>query len=67
MGRCQGGFCTPRIIAILCDELGLTPEEVTKFGGGSRVLVTPDTRHSTAGSDAACRESRVERREGRHD
>ena len=26
MGRCQGGFCTPRIIAILCEELGLEPE-----------------------------------------
>lgn len=67
MGRCQGGFCTPRVIAILCEELGLAPEQVTKFGGESWVMATPDTRHSTAGSDAACRESRVERREGRHD
>ena len=38
MGRCQGGFCTPRIIAILCEELGLTPEQVTKFGGESRLI-----------------------------
>jgi len=38
MGRCQGGFCTPRIIAILCEELGVAPEEVTKFGGGSFLL-----------------------------
>ncbi len=38
MGRCQGGFCTTRILAILCEELGLAPEEVTKFGGGSHVL-----------------------------
>jgi len=38
MGRCQGGFCTPRIIAILCEELGLKPEQVTKFGGGSWMI-----------------------------
>lgn len=26
MGRCQGGFCTPRLIEILSAELGLPPE-----------------------------------------
>ena len=26
MGRCQGGFCTPRVIEILGSELGLPPE-----------------------------------------
>jgi len=26
MGRCQGGFCTPRLIEILSSELGLPPE-----------------------------------------
>jgi len=26
MGRCQGGFCTPRLIEILGGELGLPPE-----------------------------------------
>ena len=26
MGRCQGGFCTPKIIEILGEELGLPPE-----------------------------------------
>lgn len=26
MGRCQGGFCTPRLIEILGTELGLPPE-----------------------------------------
>ena len=39
MGRCQGGFCSPRIVQILCEELGMKPEEVTKFGGNSRLLV----------------------------
>ncbi len=42
MGRCQGGFCTPRIIEILCEELGLSPEQVTKFGGGSTLLALAD-------------------------
>jgi L-2-hydroxyglutarate oxidase LhgO len=26
MGRCQGGFCTPRLIEILGEELGLPPD-----------------------------------------
>ena len=39
MGRCQGGFCAPRVMQILCEELGYDPLEVTKFGGGSRLLV----------------------------
>jgi glycerol-3-phosphate dehydrogenase len=44
MGRCQGGFCTPRIIELLCEERGLAPEQVTKFGGRSHVLTTHDAR-----------------------
>ncbi len=34
MGRCQGGFCTPRIVEILQDE-GVPLEKITKRGGGS--------------------------------
>ena len=30
MGRCQGGFCTPRIIEILSDELGVRADEFLK-------------------------------------
>ncbi len=37
MGRCQGGFCTPRIVDILQDE-GVPAERVTKRGGGSRLF-----------------------------
>jgi len=37
MGRCQGGFCTPRIVEILQDE-GVTLENITKRGGGSRLF-----------------------------
>ncbi len=35
MGRCQGGFCSPRIVELLSRELGIKYEEVTKFGGES--------------------------------
>ena len=38
MGRCQAGFCTPRTVEILAEELGISPLEVTKFGGDSQLL-----------------------------
>ena len=37
-GRCQGGFCSLRVIEILAEELGISPEQVTKSGGQSYVL-----------------------------
>lgn len=39
MGRCQGGFCSPQIVDLLARELGVSPLEVTKFGGESRINV----------------------------
>ncbi len=39
MGRCQGGFCSPYIMELLSRELSLPYEEVTKSGGGSRLLI----------------------------
>ncbi len=39
MGRCQGGFCAPRVMEILARELGIDPMEVTKAGPGSELLV----------------------------
>lgn len=38
MGRCQGGFCGPRVLDILEHELNISPLEVTKRGKGSYVL-----------------------------
>jgi glycerol-3-phosphate dehydrogenase len=32
MGRCQGGFCGPRVIEILSRELGISVPEVRKDG-----------------------------------
>ncbi|NLV51152.1 MAG: FAD/NAD(P)-binding oxidoreductase, partial [Clostridiales bacterium] len=38
MGRCQGGFCTEKVIEIIARELGIKPWEVTKDGTGSPIL-----------------------------
>lgn len=38
MGRCQGGFCTPRVLELLHQELGVPMTELTKGGGESRLL-----------------------------
>lgn len=38
MGRCQGGFCTPRVLELLHEELGTPMTELTKCGGESRLL-----------------------------
>ena len=35
MGRCQGGFCGPRVLRILSRELGVPEERVTRKGKGS--------------------------------
>ncbi len=39
MGRCQAGFCTPRIMEIISRELGCDMQDVTKRGGESQVVV----------------------------
>jgi glycerol-3-phosphate dehydrogenase len=39
MGRCQGGFCGPRVTKILARELGIPEEQVSKKGGQSRLLL----------------------------
>ena len=38
MGRCQGGFCTPRAMELLAQARGIPPEEVCKNGPGSRMI-----------------------------
>ncbi len=40
MGRCQAGFCTGRTLEILCEELGISPLEASKFGGGSKLIIS---------------------------
>lgn len=42
MGRCQGGFCGPRVQEILARELGVDPADVPLEGPGSYILVKED-------------------------
>jgi glycerol-3-phosphate dehydrogenase len=46
MGRCQGGFCRPRVMEILSRELHLPYQTITKKGEDTNVLVskTKDVR-----------------------
>ncbi|MCR5177808.1 MAG: NAD(P)/FAD-dependent oxidoreductase [Lachnospiraceae bacterium] len=39
MGRCQAGFCTPRVMEILSEELGVPMEEIRKNRPGSELLI----------------------------
>ena len=43
MGRCQGGFCGPKVIEILAREWGCQPEDICKNDPGSN-MVTGKTR-----------------------
>lgn len=39
MGRCQGGFCSPRVLDIIVRELDIAPQEVCKDKTGSNILL----------------------------
>lgn len=39
MGRCQAGFCNPRVVEILAAELSVDESEIRKSGAGSWYLV----------------------------
>lgn len=61
MGRCQAGFCSPRVMEILAREVPeVTMENVTKSGGDSKLIVgidkdeydtTPENVERAAGRD----------------
>lgn len=38
MGRCQGGFCGPKVIEILARELNCEPEDINKHNPGSYMV-----------------------------
>ena len=38
MGRCQSGFCSPRVMEILARELGLDISDITKSGPRSLII-----------------------------
>ncbi|MBP5648658.1 MAG: NAD(P)/FAD-dependent oxidoreductase [Clostridia bacterium] len=45
MGRCQGGFCLPRIIEILSRELDVSPESIVRKERGSNYLFKPEAMY----------------------
>ncbi len=52
MGRCQGGFCSPKVMELIARETdGLLMEDVTKAGPGSE-LVYGHTRPQKGGESA---------------
>ncbi len=47
MGRCQGGFCAPRVVEILAKELNKSPVEIQKDREGTYIL-TGKTKEAQA-------------------
>ena len=39
MGRCQGGFCSPRVMEIIVRERGIDPLQVQKDKEGSYIVI----------------------------
>ncbi|MBQ9251808.1 MAG: NAD(P)/FAD-dependent oxidoreductase [Clostridia bacterium] len=46
MGRCQGGFCSPRVAAIISRETGIPLQDITKNGGNSYLLTGTLTKEA---------------------
>lgn len=42
MGRCQGGFCSPRVMELLARAQGVALPGITKFGGASTLVYPMD-------------------------
>ncbi len=53
MGRCQGGFCTTRVMEILSSRLNLPFEKLTKRGGGSWIVAPMEGAKPAAQKDGA--------------
>lgn len=51
MGRCQGGFCGPRVMEILARETGRSPLEIPQDKEGS-VILTGRTKQAKGGGGA---------------
>jgi glycerol-3-phosphate dehydrogenase len=59
MGRCQGGFCGPKVLGILSKELGISPLEVTQKGNASFVLTSKNKELSLEEGDRNYEKIRV--------
>lgn len=52
MGRCQGGFCQPRVLEILAREQGREWTDITLKGKGSNILIQNNRDTSAKGEEA---------------
>ncbi|ACV10869.1 FAD dependent oxidoreductase [Halorhabdus utahensis DSM 12940] len=50
-GRCQGGFCQPRVVEILAEEHGVDETDIKLEGNGSEVLIG-DTKELLLAEDS---------------
>lgn len=48
MGRCQGGFCGPRVLDILCRELYCDPAQIMLEEIGSAMIIPKNTEENRA-------------------
>ncbi|MCI8327471.1 MAG: NAD(P)/FAD-dependent oxidoreductase [Lachnospiraceae bacterium] len=52
MGRCQGGFCQPRVLEILARELGKDKTEIYQKDGDSQILYENNRRVALGGKES---------------
>ena len=52
-GRCQGGFCTSRVLQIMSEEQGISPLELTKNGGNSYILAGETKKFTEAPTEVS--------------
>ncbi len=52
MGRCQGGFCSPRVLEILSRELGRSPLDIPQDKAGSFILTGRTKQAPAKGGEA---------------
>lgn len=57
MGRCQAGFCAPKVMEILAREMGIALTEVTKSGGPSGLLAGKTKQFATCRQEVLLNES----------
>ena len=51
MGRCQGGFCSPRIVEILSRELGVSPTQIRLNEPGSEIVLRQNKGYESGGEN----------------
>lgn len=44
MGRCQSGFCSPKVMEILAEQLNLDMEQISKAGSDSEIIKGGETK-----------------------